>query len=233
MVTYSDMVTLLLTFFVMLLAMANFEDLTRLNAVLESIRTALSMGNYSTELSNDEKGTDPMASTPEANDHINPLVSRVREALEAHLSDDLVRMTRNQTEIRVEIDERVLFAPNQTRVHPAAYALIGDLARALADEEVTIIAEGHTDTTGSVEENWLLSVKRAVSVIVALEKQGPIPGERLEARGFSCYRPSDTVTDRASSWNRRVEIIIEADSRSSYTALDTLMGLKGGDHGSE
>ncbi len=41
MVTYSDMVTLLLTFFVMLLAMANFDDLVRRDAVLESIREAL------------------------------------------------------------------------------------------------------------------------------------------------------------------------------------------------
>jgi chemotaxis protein MotB len=41
MVTYSDMVTLLLTFFVMLLAMANFEEVGRVDAVFESIRLVL------------------------------------------------------------------------------------------------------------------------------------------------------------------------------------------------
>ena len=45
MVTYSDMVTLLLTFFVMLLAMANFEDIKRIDAVLGSIQASLGMGN--------------------------------------------------------------------------------------------------------------------------------------------------------------------------------------------
>ena len=44
MVTYSDMVTLLLTFFVMLIAMANFEQVGRVQAVFQSIRLALGVG---------------------------------------------------------------------------------------------------------------------------------------------------------------------------------------------
>ena len=44
MVTYSDMVTLLLTFFVMQLAMANFEDPGKIDAALESIRAAFGSG---------------------------------------------------------------------------------------------------------------------------------------------------------------------------------------------
>ena len=40
MVTYSDMVTLLLTFFVMLLAMASFESPERVDKVIEGLRGA-------------------------------------------------------------------------------------------------------------------------------------------------------------------------------------------------
>ena len=46
MVTYSDMVTLLLTFFVMLLAMASFEILV-VDKVIESLRRAFGVGGYS------------------------------------------------------------------------------------------------------------------------------------------------------------------------------------------
>ena len=57
MVTYSDMVTLLLTFFVMLLAMANFEDIKRIDAVMGSIQASLGMGNKQVtgEATGDEK----------------------------------------------------------------------------------------------------------------------------------------------------------------------------------
>ena len=230
MVTYSDMVTLLLTFFVMLLAMANFDDLVRLNAVLESIREALSMGNFNVQLSNDEDMASPWAEEPEANNDVQPLVAKLREALSEHLSNDLVRMTQKRTEIRIQLDDRVLFGANETRIHPTAYALIGDLARNLAHEEVNIIAEGHTDATGSTKENWQLSVDRAVSVVMALQSQGPIPGSRLEARGYGNYRPADTASDVASSWNRRVEIVVQSNERNAYSALDSIDELQGGSH---
>ena len=231
MVTYSDMVTLLLTFFVMLLAMANFDDLVRLNAVLESIREALSMGNFNVQLSNDEDMATPFAEMPEANNDVQPVIAKLRESLAEHLSDDLVRMTQTQTEVRLQLDERVLFGPNETRIHPTAYALIGDLAAAVVDEEVTIIAEGHTDATGSQLDNWTLSTDRAVSVVVALQDTGPIAGDRLQARGFSHYRPADTTVDDSSDWNRRVEIVIHSDKRSAYSAIEAVDGLQGGTHG--
>ncbi len=231
MVTYSDMVTLLLTFFVMLLAMANFDDLVRLNAVLESIREALSMGNFNVQLSNDSEMANPWAEEPQAHTEIQPVMAKLRESLAEHLSDDLIRMTQTRTEVRMQLDEKVLFGPNETRIHPSAYALIGDLAAAVADEPVNIIAEGHTDATGTQEENWQLSVERAVSVVVALQDQGPIAGDRLEARGYSHYRPADTIEDDSSDWNRRVEIVLQSDQRSAYSALEAVKGLQGGSNG--
>jgi chemotaxis protein MotB len=233
MVTYSDMVTLLLTFFVMLLAMANFDDLVRLNAVLESIREALSMGNFNVQLANDDDMATPFTEEPESNNDVQPVIAKLRESLAEHLSDDLIRMTQTQTEVRLQLDERVLFGPNETRIHPTAYALIGDLAAAVVDEEVDIIAEGHTDATGSQRDNWQLSVDRAVSVVMALQDTGPIPGSRLEARGFSHYHPADTTETDSSDWNRRVEIVIHSNKRSAYSALEAVGNLQGETHGSQ
>lgn len=233
MVTYSDMVTLLLTFFVMLLAMANFDDLVRLNAVLESIREALSMGNFNVQLSNDLTEATPATFDPESNTDVQPVAVKLREALSEHLSDDLVRMTQTQTEVRIQLDERVLFGPNETRIHPTAYGLIGDLAQAVAAEQVDIVAEGHTDATGSQLDNWQLSVDRAVSVVMALQDSGPIAGQRLEARGYSHYQPADTSIDESSDWNRRVEIVLHSNKRSAYSAIEAVEGLQGGTHGSQ
>ena len=64
MVTYSDMVTLLLTFFVMLLAMASFESPGRVDKVIESLRRAFGVGGYSP---NPEKAVkNPAANTSES-----------------------------------------------------------------------------------------------------------------------------------------------------------------------
>lgn len=233
MVTFSDMTTLLLTFFVMLLSMANFDDLVRLNAVMESIRDALSLGNFDVKLSSAEEQSSPYAESPSANDSLAPMVVKLREALAEHLSDDRVRMTNERTEVRIQLDDRVLFGPNETSIHPAAYGLIGDIARAVAGEPVNIICEGHTDATGSPRENWELSADRAVSVVMALQEQGPIPGKRLEAHGFSHYRPVETTEGNPSDWNRRVEIVIHSDQRGAYSVLDAVEALEGGRHADE
>ncbi|MFA5976575.1 MAG: flagellar motor protein MotB [Elusimicrobiota bacterium] len=58
------------------------------------------------------------------------------------------------------------------------------------------------------QSNWELSVGRAFSVITCLVAQG-VPPERLTARGYGEYRPrvlNDTPDHRAE--NRRIEIVL-------------------------
>ena len=59
-----------------------------------------------------------------------------------------VHMVSNERDMRIRLDDRVLFKPGSTELHPAAYALISDVAVILKDEDVHIRVEGHTDATG-------------------------------------------------------------------------------------
>jgi chemotaxis protein MotB len=226
MVTYSDMVTLLLTFFVMLLSMANFEEVGRVEAVFESIRMALGVGARNTLLVGQTEDPANQPKELQEPDKLQPVMSKLQEALARHVSDSMVKMTRTRTEVRVSLDDRVLFAPGSSKLHPAAYALLGDLSRALSDDPVKVMVEGHTDSTGDAEGNWRLSANRAVSVVVAMEEKG-LPGVKMEAQGFGQHRPA-SATGGTTDWNRRVELVIQSESPMAYDALYEVERLTGG-----
>ena len=221
MATFSDMVTLLLTFFVLLLSMANFEDPTKVEAVLSSIKSALGVNGFDSELlaSHVEElyTTQPIR----RDETVNPTEARLRQAFEKHISDDLIRMVSTEQEIRIRLDDRVLFAPGSTELHPAAYALVSDVAHIAATSDVEIRVEGHTDSSGSEVENWRVSSERALSVVTALRERGPVLGERLEADAYGEFRPATTFGEDAR-WNRRVELVLKSDDSAAVGALETI-----------
>ena len=230
MVTYSDMVTLLLTFFVMLLAMAHFEDVGRVQAVLQSIRTALGTGGYNFRVigAEDEPAEQKRDFVPA--DRLQPIMTNLRSILSQHVSDNLVKMTQTQSEIRIKLDDRVLFKSGQAKLHPAAYSLVNDLAGLLKKHKsVTAYIEGHTDGTGDPKSNWELSAGRAITLVTEFEKRGPVDGARLEARAFGSHRPSDGNTQN-SPWNRRVEIVLQSNEREAYGLIDDVRALPGVTH---
>lgn len=61
---------------------------------------------------------------------------------------------------------------------------------------------------------------RAVSVVEALEERG-VPGKVMQARGMGEFSPADIV-DGNSSWNRRVELIVQSDNSSGYEVVRQL-----------
>ena len=229
MVTYSDMVTLLLTFFVMLLAMATFDDPGRVEAVFESIRLALGVDGRNTMLVGQREETAQQPKELQEPDRLEPVMSRIREELSHHVSDSMVKMTRTRTEVRVSLDDRVLFAPGSAKLHPAAFSMLSDLSRVLADDPVHVKIEGHTDATGETRGNWELSALRAVSVVVAMQEKG-MPGQKLEAQGFGEFRPSNPVAGD-DAWDRRVELVIQSESPLAYDALYEVRRLSGGMNG--
>ena len=221
MVTYSDMVTLLLTFFVMLLAMASFESPGRVDKVIESLRRAFGVGGYSP--APEKAKQNPAANTSESKttkDQIKPIVMELREVLSKKISDDLVKMTKTRTEVRIMLDDRILFKPGQTELHPSSYGLISDVAKAIGTKKVNLFVEGHTDGTGDSTRNWEISALRAVSVVEALEDRG-VPGKVMQVRGMGEYKPADIV-DGDSSWNRRVELVVQSDNPSGYGVVQSL-----------
>lgn len=103
----------------------------------------------------------------------------------------------------------VLFDTGQATLKPGAYPDISRLAQFLRENpDRNVQIEGHTDSTGSLTTNTILSERRAQAVADALVAAGVAPG-RVETRGMgSDYPVATNATAAGRQQNRRVEIVI-------------------------
>lgn len=127
--------------------------------------------------------------------------------LESELAD--VRAKQTERGWVLTLKNELLFDTGGSTLKPGAQRALDNLAQFMQKyPERDIAIEGFTDSTGSKEQNQLLSEKRAWSVKAALVARG-IPSNRIDARGYGPSFPvagNDTPTGR--QLNRRVEIVI-------------------------
>ena len=133
--------------------------------------------------------------------------ARARSAqLEAQLAELAARQTERGTVITLG---DVLFGVNQAVLNAKGIQTVDKLAAILLQNpERTVMIEGHTDSTGSLSHNQILSEHRAEAVKAALRRFG-VSGDRVYVRGLGPSHPivsNDTPLNR--QLNRRVEIIL-------------------------
>jgi chemotaxis protein MotB len=86
--------------------------------------------------------------------------------------------------------------------------------------------EGHTDNVpvipGMFEDNWDLSVSRAVSIVRILTKDNKVDPKRVFAAGHSEYMPvADNSTNEGKAKNRRTEIMLTPKLDELFKLLET------------
>ncbi|MEN0062834.1 MAG: OmpA family protein [Myxococcota bacterium] len=219
--TYSDLVTLMMAFFVMLVAMANFEDTKRIEAVVESIHTALGMRGFDSKMVAVSKKLQ-FTESVRRDQTVEPVVAKLRQAMAKHMSDDFVRMVEQKKELRIKLNGRVFFQPGSALLHPSSYAILADLGSALKDEKVLLRVEGYADESGNEEANWSLSGQRALAVVLALREKGPIKGKYLEAVAHGSFHPGAKEPE-SSDWARRVDIVLSTDDLAGARAAGRFM----------
>ena len=114
----------------------------------------------------------------------------------------------------------VLFEFGKADLTPDARRTIADISKVIHGINREIAVEGHTDSVGSVMFNKRLSVGRAENVANELERH-QVAGSKMRVRGFGEGNPiatNNTAEGRAR--NRRVEVIIENDSRENDNPID-------------
>lgn len=101
----------------------------------------------------------------------------------------------------------VLFAVNSYELNPAAYRLLDSFGKQLNHRRIdSLVVEGHTDSTGSIQLNQVLSVNRALAVGRFLQ---PFTSSAIRARGWASVRPvADNRSSAGRQKNRRVEIYL-------------------------
>ncbi|MBB1594208.1 OmpA family protein [Achromobacter sp. UMC46] len=119
----------------------------------------------------------------------------------------------NEQSVSFRISNELLFPSGQATLSPAGLDVIKRLAAILTKNEYQVSVEGHSDPvpiqTRQFASNWELSSSRATSVLRELVRDG-VAAPRLRAVGYAETRPiesNDTPAGRAA--NRRVELIMD------------------------
>lgn len=191
--SYADLVTLLLCFFILLAAISSFNSL-RYKEISETLTKAMG-GRGSVEavdLDKLKKEIDQLLLTPELKDSIR--VKRVKRG------------------IVVDIRGGLLFPSAEADLTEAAVPVLTRIGERLAATKYRLRVEGHTDNQPIKSEifpsNWELSGARAAAVARFLIARGLAP-ERVNIVGFAETRPlAGNDTDEGRAKNRRVSLVI-------------------------
>lgn len=208
MVTFSDMVTLLLTFFVLLLSMANMDQV-KFNKAADSLAGAFGVMGSSDKT---EVTTPKVVSfTPVNDDFTSQVYRRLKTKLRELKLNKKVKLVKDRGAVVLRIDESILFASGQKDLNPEAFPVLRKVAELVRPLPLKLKVEGHTDDRGDELANWDLSVSRAVSVLRFLAGNQLVSLDRLAATGYGSQKPLfPNNSDRERALNRRVEFVLES-----------------------
>jgi len=211
MVTFSDMVTLLLTFFVLLLSMANM-DKVKFQDAAGSLRDAFGVLKSADKTTIDKPKVVEFA--PITDDFTSRVYQRMLTQFNQLKIDRRIKLLKDRGAVVLRVEGSVLFAPGETEVDPNAFPLLRDVASLIQNLPLNLRIEGHTDDSPPTKTgltNWDISIARAVSVLKFLEKENLVPLDRMSAVGYGSQRPLSTEnTPEARALNRRVEFVLES-----------------------
>ncbi len=208
MVTFSDMVTLLLTFFVLMLSMANM-DKVKFQQASDSLA-----GAFGVMGSADKTETAPprVVSTSPINDDFSAKVyRRIRTKLREFKLNKKIKLIKDRGAVILRVDEAVLFQSGESRLSPEADPILRKVAELVRPLPLNMKIEGHTDNRGAELANWDLSVNRAVAVLRFLATNELVPMARMAATGYGSQKPLfPNNSEQERALNRRVEFVLES-----------------------
>lgn len=221
MVTFSDMTTLLLTFFVLLFTFAQI-DLVKFRMVLGSIKEAFGVQRVT------EKGYFPTAeNTPiQVFEHqrLDSLIemfyrqARIyRELQKAFQNVPGVEILVSERGIVIRAEDKIFFDLGKADIKPEAYPFLDKMSEIIREfPEYKVGIEGHTCDLPihniRFPSNWELSAVRATTVLRYFVSKGIEP-KRLKAIGYADTKPLMPNTSEANrSKNRRVEFVFSVET---------------------
>ncbi len=228
-ITFADMVTLLMVFFILLFAIGNVEQ-EKWRDIKESLREAL--GADSIEELGTRQGLDVVKQvqtlvdekTVHAVDEVGAMVNREMEDIISEV-EEFVFKNKLSGEVRVSSDPRgtvitisdvVLFSPGSAEMTPQGRKTLRQVFDVLKQFQYNVKIEGHTDNTPihtlRYPSNWELSAFRASEVAHMMIDDG-FPPERLSVEGFAEFRPKVPNTSAENrAINRRIEVVYQRGS---------------------
>jgi chemotaxis protein MotB len=219
-ITYADLITLLLVFFVIMYALSQVDK-----AKYEELKKSLSTSINYVPIEGSGK-TEHVIGDGGENDTVVPMpfmqaeqlaLTKLETQIDALAKEaGLDREITTRIEPRglvVAISDRTFFAKGDAELRPEIVPLMDRVARVLKADPHYVRIEGHTDDTPirtvRFPSNWELSAVRATTLVRFMVERHSFPPTRLSAAGYGEYYPRVRNTTEANrALNRRVDIVV-------------------------
>jgi len=225
-ITYADLITLLLIFFVIMYAISSL-DTAKYDTLAQALRMEFTKSDTllpqnsgfigtvdpgkGKEGSRTDKALEELAKKER---ELQEIVGVVQDYIAANGLEDQVRIGDTPRGIAITMNDVFLFDLGKAELKPEAYPVLDRLAELFASINAKISIEGHTDNvplaTGSLyRDNWGLSNARSLSVLRYFIYNAKLDENKFISTGYADTEPvapNDTEENRQK--NRRVEIVI-------------------------
>lgn len=225
-VTFADMMTLILVFFILLYTLADYDNkafrarISDIN-IFDGQGEQVSVIDYAArsgrnpeplKVVEDMLGLNP---SPDVIQTPQPKVYKDIESMVEYTDlSESVNLDQVGNQINLSIDGRYLFASGKAQLSDEAKVIFNNLTQIFRENpDYSIAIRGHTDdrsiNTVEFPSNWELSAIRATTVLRYFIQQGLDP-QRMSATGYADFIPlvpNNTPENRAR--NRRVEFVLE------------------------
>lgn len=236
--TYADLITLLMAFFIIMYAMSNVDN-QKYMALAKSLRMALGLeqaagismitdmvsvdkAGKSKDIYLNEQGRQVTASEilsmrdEKEEREFSVMVKKIAEYTESKGITSKIQTEKGNRGLLIKLSDTVLFDVGKADLSPKSKEILDGLADILFDSNKHIKVEGHTDNvpinTARYPSNWHLSTDRSTNVIIYWISKYPDISQRLSAAGYGEYRPvASNSAPEGRAKNRRVEIIVLRD----------------------
>jgi len=217
MLTYGDMMTLLLCFFVMLLAMSTIDP-NRFMVAASSFQNAFSgvLKEFPTIPIHKNILVPRMGGDEQNKRMAIEAVRQLQESIKKEELDETIKVKVTDKGIAIKVADPIGFDIGKADIKPEFAGLLAEVIQIVNTKmpESEIRVEGHTDNipihTREFPSNWELSAARALQVVKFIFTNGGVDPAKLSAVGYGEYRPiapNDTKMNRHK--NRRIEIYVE------------------------
>jgi len=213
MVTYGDMMTLLLTFFVLILSFSAIQE-EDFKKAIGSLRGALGILGKHEYLVSLGKIVIPESRYSFMSRRLQQTTGEISRRLNFVSEYENVEIVEDNRGLNIVIPAKILFAPGEDTVREESYSLLRKIGAFLYELKESVMVEGHTDSkpinTLRFPSNWHLSTARAISIARYLNEQCAISNDRISVSGRAEFDPiAPNTTEENRERNRRVVILVQ------------------------
>ena len=220
--TYSDMVTLLMTLFVLLYSMSSVDE-AKVQAISQAFSVLSGKAADSILQYDMYQGSQPIIGGESKVDNgidqgesaeAEAMYQNIKKFIEENNLDNVIDLAENDTGVVLQLKDNILFESGQADLKANSNEILDKINTMISNIPNSIDIEGHTDNVpihnDKYRDNWDLSSMRATNVLryfTEVKNQDP---KRFRAAGYGEYKPKvDNSTEENRAQNRRVNILIE------------------------